>query len=191
MRLKPARAEGAGSRVMPTWPTVLAVPTIDRVTALGAPVVRELLVRLLQAWVSHGQGGSEVRVDIVYLTPPIGQGAPADDAMEIAQQCKGAPAGWDAAWRWPLSLSPDEGEGAEAEAELQLLRCMGLELMAAVSVERGMDAATTMLARVEAAVHAAAGAPAASATAANSTGAAGSMAGTRSYCPPRHPPYFE
>jgi hypothetical protein len=51
---------------------------------------------------------SEVRVDIVYLTPPSGQdglgqggqggqgwqgwpGAPVDDAMEIAQQCKGAP----------------------------------------------------------------------------------------------------
>jgi len=33
---------------------------------------------------------------------------------------------------------------------VQLLQCMGLELMAAVSVERGMDAATSMLASVEA-----------------------------------------
>jgi hypothetical protein len=59
MRLKPARAESAGSRVMPTWPTVLSLPTIDRVTALGAPGIRELLVRLLQAWVTREAGGSE------------------------------------------------------------------------------------------------------------------------------------
>jgi len=55
--------------------------------------------------------------------------------MVVAQHVKGAPAGWDAAWPWPLALSPHEGQGEEAEGDVQ---CMGLELMAAVSLERGM-----------------------------------------------------
>jgi len=66
--------EGAGNRV--TWPTILTSSVIDRVMALSAPGIRELLSRLLQAWVTQGEGGSEEgRVDVVHLPVPSGKGA--------------------------------------------------------------------------------------------------------------------